>query len=198
MRKAYLLTCDENSNRTIFSENVLKKIGFDVKKIICEKIGQSKAQKVLSNKLNMQNIYKTISEGEDNYAYIFEDDINLVEDIDISEIIEYENISEMFFYLGACFPSYSSVKKTGLTINSHEVYSVSGSVRCLHAVGLSKKGAIELFDIASKHNRCMDVILEGFSRKYRANIVRFDLISPINRGHRGILFQDRKKFPSTI
>jgi len=33
---------------------------------------------------------------------------------------------------------------------------------------------------------------------YPANIVRYDLISPQHYGHRGVLFQDRHQFPSTI
>jgi hypothetical protein len=44
----------------------------------------------------------------------------------------------------------------------------------------------------------MDCILEDFASVYPANIVRYDLISPLHPGHRGILFQDRQKFPSTI
>jgi len=43
----------------------------------------------------------------------------------------------------------------------------------------------------------MDIILEEFSGIYRANIVRYDLKSYI-RGHRGVLFQDRRVFPTTI
>jgi len=43
----------------------------------------------------------------------------------------------------------------------------------------------------------MDVILEQVSRVCPANVCRYDLESYIP-GHRGIFFQDRKKFPSTI
>ena len=41
------------------------------------------------------------------------------------------------------------------------------------------------------------MILEEFSKKYPANIVRYDLQSYIY-GHRGVIFQDRLRFPSTI
>jgi hypothetical protein len=44
----------------------------------------------------------------------------------------------------------------------------------------------------------MDLILSDFQRKYPANIVRFDLTSPLNKDHRGIIYQDRSKFPTTI
>ena len=43
----------------------------------------------------------------------------------------------------------------------------------------------------------MDVILEQFSVLYPANVCRYDLESYIH-GHKGILFQDRHKFPSSI
>ena len=34
-RNAYLLTCNSKSERTLFSENILKNIGFNVKIITC-------------------------------------------------------------------------------------------------------------------------------------------------------------------
>lgn len=43
----------------------------------------------------------------------------------------------------------------------------------------------------------MDVILEAFAAIYPANIVRYDLESYIS-GHRGVIFQDRNRFPSSI
>jgi ABC-type uncharacterized transport system YnjBCD ATPase subunit len=44
----------------------------------------------------------------------------------------------------------------------------------------------------------MDCILEKFSEIYPANIVRYDLISPQEKRHRGVLFQDRLQFPGSI
>ena len=43
----------------------------------------------------------------------------------------------------------------------------------------------------------MDVILEKFSLIYPTICVRYDLESYIH-GHKGIIFQDRKRFPSII
>ena len=58
--------------------------------------------------------------------------------------------------------------------------------------------ASELLDFSKQSNEpYMDVILSNFSLKYPANIVRYDLESYIP-GHRGIIFQDRNKFPSSI
>lgn len=195
-RTAYLLTTNKLSERTIFCQSVLKKIGFSV--ILIQHIPHQ--DKVLSNKISMQHIYELIINGEEDYGYVFEDDINILESINIDEIIQYEQISNMFFYLGACI--YGNNKehttKQNITINNHPVYTMSKYVRGLHAVGFSKKGAkifLE-FSKASKE-RYMDVILEQFLLKYPANIIRYDLESYI-QGHRGILFQDRIKFPTTI
>jgi len=92
-RDAYLLTCDPNSERAIFSENILKEIGFNVKFITCI----PHKNNVLSNKISMQYIYKLVKNSHDEFSYIFEDDINVLEQIKLEEIIQYEKLSEMFF-----------------------------------------------------------------------------------------------------
>jgi hypothetical protein len=192
-RYAYLLTQNPISERTIFSKNVLTKIGFDV---ICIDVILN-TNKVLSNKLSMQFIYSLIMDSNNEYSYVFEDDINILETITIDEIIEYENISEMFFYLGICEYG-NNAKNTGIKIRNHDVYNKSGLCRGLHAIGLSKKGSEELLKFSRDSNEIyMDVILENFSKIYPANVCRYDLESYIP-GHKGILFQDRKQFPSTI
>ena len=43
----------------------------------------------------------------------------------------------------------------------------------------------------------MDMILEKFIEIFPANVIRYDLESDI-KGHRGLFFQDRKQFPSSI
>jgi hypothetical protein len=192
-RCGYILTLDFESDRAIFSKNILEKIGFDV--IFIKPILDT--DKVLSNKRSMQYIYNLIINSQDEYAYVFEDDINMHENITLDEIIEYEKYSKMFFYLGMC--EYGNVaKKSGIIIRNHNVYYKSGFCRGLHAIGLSKKGAEELLNFSqNSKERYMDVILEHFSKIYPANVCRYDLESYI-RGHKGILFQDRKQFPSTI
>lgn len=192
-RNAYLLTCNSKSERTLFCENILKDIGFNVNIITCI----PHDDKVISNKISMQHIYKLIKESEDNYSYVFEDDINILKSIKLEEIIEYEKLSEMFFYLGLCEYKNKS-KLTSHKINGNNVYSISGGIRGLHAIGLSKKGAEKLLEFSENNNeRYMDVILEKFSVIYPTICVRYDLESYI-RGHKGVIFQDRKRFPSTI
>ena len=193
MRTAYLLTTDPNSKRCVFSKNILEKIGFTVE--IVQAIPDP--DNVLSNKKTMQSIYYKIQQGN-CYGYVFEDDVNVLEDIRLDEIIEYESISPVFFYLGMCEYGFRNAVCTEHIIRNHKVFSKSGNVRGLHAIGLSKRGAELLLEYCKTcFYRYMDMILEEFSTLYPANIVRYDLESDIY-GHRGVIFQDRAKFKSEI
>ena len=194
-RTAYLLSTNHSSDRTLFSANLLREIGFKV--VLVKHIPHENS--ILSNRLSMQLIYDTIQRGSEEFAYVFEDDINKKERITLEEIVKYEILSDMFFYLGICENrGVSTIKDTYYSVFNHKVVSISGNVRGLHAIGLSKKGASELLRFS---NHCkyiyMDMVVEEFTKKYPANIVRYDLEGDIP-GHRGILFQDRKRFPSTI
>jgi hypothetical protein len=193
-RIAYLLTCNINSERAIFCSKLLENVGFNVKMYKCI----PNKDKILSNKLSLQSIYKMIMNGEKDYGYVFEDDIDILEKISLSQIMQYEKYSPMFFYLGVCAYNQPHAKKTDFNIDGNDVYSISGNVRCHHAIGLSKKGAATLLEYSfkSKHDT-MDVILEDFSRIYPANIIRYDLVAE-HPEHRGIFYQNRKKFPTTI
>ena len=202
IRNAYLLTCNKVSDRTKHCIKILEKVGFNV--IIFLAIKHE--DKVISNKISMLEIYKKIKDDEkNNWAYVFEDDINLLEKITIDEIIEYENISKNIFYLGLCRmlgKDNKFLRKTNFIIKGHNVYETLGYTRGLHALGLSREGASKLIEFSKKFKnkgnfRYMDVIVEEFTKIYPVNVVRYDLESYI-KGHRGIFFQDRKKFPSTI
>jgi hypothetical protein len=146
----------------------------------------------------MQKIYHMIVEGEDEYAYVFENDINIIEEIRLPEIVQYESISSMFFYLGICCNCANQVW-SNIKIDGHLVATVSGGIRGLHAIGISKKGARELLEFSRESNHeYMDMILEDFSLIYPAPVVRYDLVSPQNIGHCGVFFQDRDQFQSEI
>jgi len=200
-RIAFLLTLDISLPRAVFSKEILQKIGFTVQPI---HVIPNK-DRILSNKISMQYIYSLIAEGDDTYAYVFEDDINVLEDIELEEVIEYEKISDLFFYLGICEPPPESMygstyglEKSEIILNNNLVYKRKGNVHGLHAIGISKEGARRLLDF-SKHStrQYMDMIVSDFSEKYPAAIVRYDLES-YTKGHRGVIFQDRTNFPSTI
>lgn len=194
-RTCYVLTCNQNSPRTQFSKNVLEKVGFNVILFNCI----PHENKVLSNKISMMAIYQIIADGNDEWGYVFEDDINILQDINLNEIIEYEKISSKFFYLGACIRYQANRELNCNKINNHDVSIISGNVRGLHAIGISKEGAKDLLSFCEDFTNWeyMDMILEQFSEKNPANIIRHDLESYIH-GHRGIFFQDRDRFPSSI
>jgi hypothetical protein len=197
-RIAYLLTGDIHSDRAVFCKDILDKIGFDVEFIIYT----PHENRVISNTLSMHRIYELIISNinlEDNdFVYFFEDDINWIEPITLDEIIEYEKISSIYFYLGICeHNAYAT--PTNLKINNHTVYQKQGNVRGTHAFGISKSGAKLLLNFSKQFelDKYMDMILEDFSLIYPANVVRYDLSSTI-WGHRGVIFQDRTKFQSIM
>jgi len=195
-RKAYLLSTNLNSERTIFSRKILEQVGFDV--ILFQSIYND--DKLLSHILSYIEILKTIKDsGSDDWTYVFEDDINILENIKIDEIIEYEKISNEYFYLGICIYNYNNSKYINNDIRGHKVYELSGYIRGAHAIAYSKIGVINILNYIKSFDKieCVDMILELYSFKNPVNVVRFDLESYI-KDHRGIFFQDQKRFKSTI
>ena len=95
IRHAYLLTTNLNSERTTYSIKILKKIGFIV--FVVQHIPHRNP--VISNRLSMKNIYEIIIRSGLSYAYVFEDDIDIHENITLDEIIKYEKLSDQFFRL---------------------------------------------------------------------------------------------------
>jgi len=149
----------------------------------------------------MQHIYEMIAKKETKreHSYVFEDDINVHSQIALDEIIKYEILSQTFFYLGICEDrGKKTIKNTHYSVYGRPVISISGNVRGLHAIGISAEGAQELLDFINRSSHdYMDMILEDFSRQHPANVLRYDLQSNIH-GHRGMFYQDRNRFPSTI
>jgi hypothetical protein len=158
MRNAYLLTCDINSERAKFSKNILEEIGFNV--IFFKAIPHSKP--ILSHRQSIIQIFEIIANDENNnWSYIFEDDINKLEDIKLDEIIEYEKISNKFFYLGICKYGKNTIYDTNIVINNHKVYSISGCVRGTHAFAFSREGMKDYLNFIGNFSlEYMDMILE--------------------------------------
>jgi hypothetical protein len=195
-RNSYLLTCDIHSKRAIFCKQILEYVGFNVILVKCI----PHPNKVLSNKLSMIHIFNLIKENKDEWGYIFEDDINLLKDIKLKEIIQYESISKYMFYLGCCvIYGANHYMRNSETIYENPVVMVNGMVRGAHAYALSKEGVDKLLSFLENYENYeyMDMILEKFTEIYPANVIQYNLESYI-RGHRGIFFQDRIKFPSSI
>ena len=194
-RKCYVLTCNEKSERTQFTKSILEMVGFQV--YLFRAIPHK--DKVLSNKISMMGIYSYIVNGDDEWVYVFEDDINILEKITLDEIIKYEALNKRFFYLGICEYGDKKLYRQMVKTENTDVAIIKGGVRGLHAIGISKKGAKELLTFAKlvPKQKYMDVCLEMFSLIHPTFVVRYDLESSIS-GHRGIFFQDRSRFPSSI
>lgn len=124
IRTAYLLTTNPTSERTQFSRQILDQVGFRV--VPVPHIPHE--DKVVSNKISMQNIYRMIHEGQEEYAYVFEDDINVLEPISLQEIVEYETVSPLFNYLGVCCYHKLKAARTQPDIAGHPVITVAGGV----------------------------------------------------------------------
>jgi len=196
-RNAYVLSCDFNSDRTNFSCDILENIGFNPVKIACA----PHTNVITSNRLGHESIYQQISQSKDNWGYVFEDDINIIEDVKLDEVIEYEKISKNFFYLGCCINNpRETLKKTSLKIRNSYVYNVKGGSRCLHGIGISKEGCKNILNFSKtwRSRKPFDACMDAFVSIHSANIVRGDLQSPLNRRHFGFLYQDRLRFPTSI
>ena len=191
-RKAYLLTCDENSERAIFCKNLLTKIGFDV--ILFKAIPHE--DPILSHKLSSLEIYRLISIGEDEWVYVFEDDINVHYEPTLEEIVKYEEISKdkNFFYLGCCIFKELIYPISDLKINNHKVGIANGNQRGSHAMAFSKTGANEIYIVGSSSPlKDIDAIHDVYTTFYPTYVICCDLESYI-KGHIGLFYQDRKRF----
>jgi len=196
MRNAYILTVDKNSERAIFSSNLLNKIGFNV--ILFEAIKDSNP--MVSHRKSMYAIYeRIILEEKNKYCYVFEDDINTSLNINLDYIINYEELNEDIYYLGFCY-NRGRFLKQNIEINGHTMFKIRGGIKGLHSLCLSKEGASKLKKLYddNKNELHMDVLLQKYTKKNPLFVVRKDVVSPCNNTHYGIFYQDRHKFTSLL
>ena len=201
IRNAFVLTGNINSPRYCFVKNLLSKIGFTVVPVIYIKMKNKDG--ALSNKVSMLEIYKIITASPQSWNYVFEDDINTtIKHLTLEYIMEYEKASDNFYFLGICEPRPKIIKSNNY-IHKKMLVKKKGFVRGLHAIGFETNKITKFINYINSENRlskirCMDQILEGYSRENPANVARYDLKSPVIKGHKGIFFQDRSKFKSMI
>lgn len=190
-RTAYVVTMDAVSPQASFVTNLLRKTGFKVehvKPILNTDLA-------IANKLTIQEIYKRIIKSGE-YGYIFEDDINVHEDVQVDEIMLYEQLSPRFFYLGVCtYGDCEIAKKLRMeTVKGKNVWVMTTGVRGLHAVGVSPIGASELLECSEKDDeKYMDVIMEKYCEQNPTNSLRYEFESSVY-GHRGLFYKDYDRF----
>ncbi|EJK69465.1 hypothetical protein THAOC_09276 [Thalassiosira oceanica] len=192
-RRAYLITVDSDSPRTIRSKEILESVGFDVK----IEYAPRHSDKVVSNKMAHLQIYARIAnatneeEGGRGYSYIFEDDIVLTRDVDF-DANQLESTVEAngshVVYLGICCPRRKCSK---FGQSPHERFCGN----CAHAYGVSREGATMLIEQASSHRkeRYIDVIMKSFCHEQGGfSVSHIELQSDQDAGHFGLFMQDRK------
>ena len=149
VRQAYLLTINPEDDRTVYTTNVLKKIGFEVNHVVPDVLGNDLLTKVWSNKNTFLKAYDMhLNSGNPNFAYFFESDADVFPQypaVSMSEIIAQEGEqTEIFSYLGVIIWPNSLVKG---------VRPERMCGRGAHAFGLSVKGLRMLVDF-NREARC--------------------------------------------
>jgi hypothetical protein len=214
MRNAYLLTTDVLSDRAICAKTILSCIGFQVHMVkALPRIDDNYYSKLESNRNTMMTILDDISNKSDlqEFHYIFEDDVNIMEPIPIEEIIEYEKISKEsgLFYLGCCRYDYNN-KNTILTehnIAGYSVYKILKYIRGSHAFAVTPICAKRMCDyymtnkqiVEEMYKTPYDIMMEMYVHDCTngVNVIRYDLESYI-KDHFGIFYQDRGRFPTIV
>jgi hypothetical protein len=206
MRNAYLLTTYKYQTKLNQATNVLNSVGFNLNIVEAIDKKQCKNNPVFSHAQSFISILKKGVQEAEDWFYFFEDDIALIEPIELTEIIEYEKISDKMLYLGCSLGSGKHVYNikpegvvSGIKIRERDVYRVVGDIRCTHALGFSKTGATFLLDcIYNNIDKCQENYAADLNlsqliqtEKLKSFCVRFDLVSPQNKGHKGIFYQDR-------
>lgn len=203
-RKAFVITVDLDGARARFARHVLTTVGFDV--VLIKAVYD--ADPPVSLKRTHMQLWEHIAThcADDEWMYIFEDDVNVLESLTIAQLLSYERHAAPtgMFFLGCCMNKWNGVTQTSTSIDGHAVHHVRGGVRGTHAIAYSKAGAQAMLAFAQRtdqaRQRHVDVITEAFTTTFKDGVpvMRMDLHSDIH-GHNGIVFQDRRRFPdSTI
>jgi hypothetical protein len=187
----YIMTMNSTSARTLHAFETVKKYG--VETIFFQPL-QLK-NKVRSNMLAQESIYEKIAELETQYPYVFvfEDDISSHEiskkDVDIELNRTYTQTLQHdlpLFYVGMC---------GRWRLSPHRYHG-----RCAHGYAVRPERARYLLNATKRYNSdYMDVRLDNLGIQLGGFFVAFENIrSPQSKDHFGLLYQDRRKFKTTI
>lgn len=203
LRIAYVVSTNTSAHRFQQTTEVLENFGFAVKVVEPDNLGSTREQKTLSNKNAFVSAARLISQGDEPWGYLFEDDIVIHEKSadNLDTLIAAESRTTLFQYLGIC------------PVDPHAV-SRKMCGRCAHAMGLSREGAMELLGIinrldfslgrdnATREEIYFDVIVDGWCQERNGFLVFGPLLESKygvpGAGHVGTFLQDRSKFKSEI
>mmetsp|Transcript_25816 Transcript_25816/g.63241 ORF Transcript_25816/g.63241 Transcript_25816/m.63241 type:complete len:302 (+) Transcript_25816:120-1025(+) len=212
-RTAYLISVNETSARTVFSQGILKRVGFSkIKLEMAPNMGPTVKDKTKSNKYAQLSIYKKIASGSEPWGYLFEDDINLCRSQShLPQTIQFsvlndlvcqshndetclENQNEDFIYLGICSPE--QIQGKGITSRF--------CGRCAHAYGVSRIGARRLIEYEKSYlikgkRHFMDAVVDSYCRESGGFPVSDIQCQRIDADrHFGSFLQDQNQFPPII
>lgn len=195
---AHVLSMDAGAPRARHTANALAAVGFQVVFVAPSAGGLTIADKVLSNKRAFLDALERHLQGSPAaWLYLFEDDITAHRGIYLPDVQATESRATHFMYLGICGPRVRAewpLLKSGGRCG-----------RCAHAMGFSRAGAAAFLAFnrnntdAYTHGMYLDVMVEAWCLSLGGfPVVHFDRAAPHEPGHRGVFYQDRRKFPTGI
>lgn len=184
-----MMTMNRNSTRTLHSIEILKKYGIQTMFVQPPKINN----KVRSNMLAQEDIFEKIAGFDTEYVFVFEDDIsshNLSKEhaeLELNRTYIRTLLHNLpLFYIGIC---------GRWRLSPHRYHG-----RCAHGYAVRPQRARYLLNATREYSSdYMDVRLDNLGMKLGGFFVAGENIkSPQAKDHYGLLYQDRKTFPTTI
>jgi hypothetical protein len=177
-------------------------------------------KKLASNLISFVTLWtyevtKYSTNGELEWSFIFEDDVNFVEPSKFSlpnyinavhQLMHHPEIQlkHGLFYLGICGPRFATDNHSLIIpFSNNSLLSHKGCGRCVHGIGITTKRArdfwIEISLYCPIPNGPTDVYIDNYCTKSGSYyILGSNLQYPPSSGHYGIAFQDRSRFRSEI
>ena len=196
IRRAYMISTDKNSNRSLWSHKLLSSIGFNVQVIIPDY--NFKLEPAASLVLNVLNIFDICLSSSQDWCYIFEDDIDINKNVTLDELTKWETEASMLFYLGICLDGINKKHQ----IDTKYGPQVSTCGHCTHAFVINKIGIHDFINKSfTKPKNYIDKMLLNWCKNKQFGFLVPELKSPSKSkisGHVGYFYQNRQIFESGI
>jgi hypothetical protein len=229
---AFIISTDCNSARFNFTKTNIHRVFPNFFTIYCFKpipltdprIGKSLSlldKKLASNLLSFVTIWtdeipKYSTNGELEWSFVFEDDVNFIEPANVSlpnyisaiqELMHHPDVQLKHgaFYLGICGPTFTHDNRTIIIpFSNNRLFSHQGYGTCAHAMGLTTKRARSFWKEISSHFPTHNVAADIYVRNYclrqenRYYTLGSNFQWPPKSGHYGIAYQDAGRFPTEV
>ena len=172
------------------------------------------AQRQLAIRATFFRLFQAVavlSIGEDDFAYLFEDDVAVHPSVNrrqLASILDFSSSlarKDGLLYLGSCAPQCGGK----LTRTHDKVTYAKCSCFCTHALAITRRRARSLasdlhsnmveHDFVSPISHVHDELLRLYSLYNNLSwVAGTNLVSPENAGHFGVFYQNRLRFPSLV